>query len=160
MLKGAVLTACIAGIISTIMKGVSTGDATKNAVKLIISIMLIASVIQPLSGAGYGDILNYYADFNNDITFESTADEFNELYISEAEQELEKELKQLLDSSGIEYNEISISCKIDEYNVIVIDTAEIQTETRFVDKARSLIGKHLPDINVIIKTAETDDERQ
>lgn len=160
MLKGAVLTACIAGIISTIMKGVSTGDATKNAVKLIISIMLIASVIQPLSGAGYGDKLNYYADFNNDITFESTADEFNELYISEAEQELEKELKQLLDSSGIEYNEISISCKIDEYNVIVIDTAEIKTETRFVDKARSLIGKHLPDINVIIKTAETDDERQ
>ena len=101
MLKGAVLTACIAGIISTIMKGVSTGDATKNAVKLIVSIMLIAAVIQPLSGAGYGDKLNYYADFNNDITFESTADEFNELYISEAEQELEKELKQLLDSSGI-----------------------------------------------------------
>ena len=160
MLKGAVLTACIAGIISTILKGVSTGDAAKNAVKLIVSIMLIAAVIQPLSGAGYGDKLNYYADFNNDITFESTADEFNELYISEAEQELEKELKQLLDSSGIEYSEISISCKIDEYNVIVIDRAEIKTKASFADKVRSLMGEHLPGINIIIKTAETDDERQ
>lgn len=158
MLKKAVFTACIAGIISSLLKNAAVTESSKRVIRLLTGIMLIIAFVKPLTSIGDNDLLYSFDVLEEDSRYESTINDFTELYLRTAEMEAEKEVAEAFEERGISCENVVITCETDEYNVVTISKAEITVSEDCAAKAAALASELLPETEVYIMSAEDPNE--
>lgn len=157
-LKGVIYTACIAGIISCIVRTAAIGSSGKRLMRVIINMIVLISVIKPVLGADLSDTISGFNSFEYESDNELDSD-FNRFYIASAQLSTRNELNKLLESKGIKCRSLIISCEIDEYNVIVIKKIEAETEEDKKEEAEKTIGELFPDAELMIRAEASDADK-
>ncbi len=161
LLKSAILTASIIGIISLIADFAAPGEALKKQLKTIITMILILGLFTPFLGSGFRINLDGGSALSDNNVFKKMDGDIQDYYISDTQENLERAVKQELERQGIEVEKISIHCSLAEYNSIEITETEITvaagTDTDYAAEAAQSL---LPDDCRIIVTEVSGDSQE
>ena len=146
IIRRAILTACLAGIISSAVSAAAIGSSGKKVLKLIVNCIVVICLLKPVTGIEFNDEIDY--------SF-ATPSEMNcdDLDVRTAELSVKIELEKLLTEKGIAFSDVSITCEKDEYNVISVKDASILVPTdEDRDKLNSFIAEYIKDNNISVRT--------
>ncbi len=150
-----VLTACIAGIVSTIVSALSPNGSEKAVLRLMISMIVIICLLRPLTGIEPEDILGAIEGLKSSGPGETLSSELESYDIKAAELSVKLELEKFLKSRGISFSSVVIKCERDEYDLIAIKSAEVTVPAQAdYDKLSDLSETELNNTPLIIKLEE------
>lgn len=160
ILSKAVLTACSAGMISSIMQALVVGKSGKRMMKLLVNTVVILCIVKPFISTDIDFDFSDMNDLEEQPIYNTLDDDFSKYYLIQAELSVKNEIEEALKHDNIKYSSLSIKCEMDEYHVIAVGNISVvvnNEESR--NKVISSIKKLLPDTTVYVTLEETDAQR-
>lgn len=156
ILKIAIITASIIGIVSTLVDFAAPQSSLKQQLKTIMTLVMITSIFMPFLGSGFkiSQLSDY--DLTSDSEYKNYSKEFGNMYILRTEDNIEAEISYQLSAADIDFSKVRIYCGLNEYNSIEVTKAEIYLPqgSSQRSKAQELINKLLPDTKAEFITEE------
>ena len=156
-LRTAVITACGAGIISSIIGSVAVGKSKKAIIKLMINCIAIISLIRPFTSFDTGDAANLIDNYvPQHMSAEEAEKELMAYNVRAAELSLKIELEKLLKDNRIDYSEVVIKCEYGEYDEITVSSAEVTVKAESdLIRLNELSALQMKDLPLKVRTADT-----
>lgn len=156
--RSAVLTACAAGIISSLVQSAAIGSSGKKMMKLLVNTIVVISIIHPFVNDDLFEDISKLTELEEDKYYLSLESDFSQYYISNAEISVKRELDKQLEDNGIKYSSLDIRCEMDEYHVITVKQVTVSAKDKGTcDKARDLAQRLLPEAEIITVTEDNDE---
>lgn len=155
------LTACAAGLISSLVQSAAVGISGKKMMKLLVNTIVVISIIHPFMGEDLSEDISKLTELEEDKFYLSLDDDFSQYYITNAEIEVKRELEKQFEQNGIIYSSLDIRCEMDEYHVITVKNVTVGVKDEETsDKVSDLINKLLPDTEVIPLMEDSDEQSE
>ena len=124
ILKTAIFTACIIGIVSTLTDMATPNGRLKKQLSIILTMTLILGIFTPFVSSGFKLDLSG-ADLPDTDEYERYSEDFQDMYLTQSEENIKKALAGLLKNDGITADKIDIVSAIDEYNSLEIKKVRV-----------------------------------
>lgn len=150
ILKTAIFTACIIGIVSTLTDMATPNGRLKKQLSIILTMVLILGIFTPFVSGGFKLDLSG-ADLPDTDEYERYSEDFQDMYLTQSEENIKKALAGLLKNEGITADKIDIVSAIDEYNSLEIKKVRvyISDSTKATkDRIEKILSDNLPDTAV------------
>ena len=152
--KTIIYSACVVGVVST-MIGIASPEGTmKKQLDLVIGLVLVMVVITPFMNKDFRFRLNDYTSAYDKQVYEDIKNYEKSLVIDSAKAELSDYLRKKLNAEGINCGEIIITLDIDEYNQIGITKVQVSSN-QSPDKIKSIIQAELPKTQVSVTAGDS-----
>jgi len=160
-IKKAVLAACAAGLISTLVRSAAVGESGKRILKLIVNMMIVIALIKPLLGGDFSDLVDGLQVRELDSQAGSSEHSFDDYYIASAELSTRSEVEKTMREKGIDYSSVVITCEIDEYDLIVISRVKIIVNRKEeIAKAKAFTDEIFPTVAVEILSEDENESKR
>lgn len=146
ILKTAIFTACIIGIVSSLTDMAAPDGALKKQLKIILTIIMILGIFTPFLSGGFKLDLNAADELIERKEYDNINENFEDLYLSRSSESIEQVLTQLIEDQGISVEKISIDSQLDEYNSLEIKKVTVYLiDPTLSDKerVRAIISENL-----------------
>ncbi len=151
ILKTAIFTACIIGIVSSFTDMASLEGALKKQLKIILTMILILGIFTPFLGGGFKLDLNAADKLVEQDEYENLNENFQEMYLNQSSENIENVLTELLKQQGISVEKTVIVSQLDEYNSLEIKKATIYLKNSTQsdrDRVKAIVSENLPQAEV------------
>lgn len=160
ILRTAILTASIIGIISTLADFAAPGESLKKQLKMIITMVLILGLFTPFIGNDFKLSVSDIDKLSDDNEYADMNRNFNEYYIEQSSSKIEQKIMNELKENNIPFEDVRIYCRLDEYNSIEIIKGEIDSKNLSDEKkqnAYEIIQRLIPDAKLKIITEDLNE---
>ena len=160
ILKISIFSACIIGIISSIVDIATPSISLKNQMKLITALILILAVFSPFMGKGFDIDFESLSKFDDNDKYSEMAEDFNESYINLSKEKIEKKLLDILLAENFDVKKVVIDLNLNEYNSLEVKKATVFIHPLSEDersKITKIIKNCLPDSDVEISEVTSNE---
>ncbi|MCD7740903.1 MAG: hypothetical protein LUI06_01680 [Ruminococcus sp.] len=129
--KNVIYTACLCAVLTSIVK-IFSSSSMKNQLQLVCTLVLIICVAAQITHSKINissDELSLAED-----NYSQLSEQYEQSVIEQTRTSLESRLYEELFSVGIDANEISIVCTLDEYNGVVAESACVYLSSSIYDE--------------------------
>ena len=153
--KTIIYSACIVGVVSSMIEIASPEGTMKKQLELILGLVLVMVVITPFMISDFKFRLNDYTVSYDKKIYEDIKKYENDLVVDNARKELSGYFQKKLNENGIECKDVIITLDLDEYNQIEITKVQVKSTTQDKQKIKELIVSELPRTQVEVIEGET-----
>ncbi len=148
ILKTAIFTACIVGIVSCFTDIAAPGSGLKKQLKIILTIILILGIFAPFLGDGFKLDFKDYDDLTKTEEYENLNEDFRDMYLNLTSDKIGETLEQLIRQKGIVIEKAVIESELNEYNSL--ETKKVNIIAQGLSEAdkesiKKTVSENLPD---------------
>ena len=153
--KTIIYSACIVGVVSSIIEIASPEGTMKKQLDLILGLVLVMVVITPFMSSDFKFRLNDYTVSYDKKIYDDIKAYENSLVFENARKELSDYFQKKLADNGIDCKDVIITLELDEYNQIEITKVQVHSTKQDKQKINKLILSELPKTQVEVIEGET-----
>lgn len=147
VLKTAIFTACIIGIVSSFTDIAAPSGSLRNQLKIILTMILILGMFTPFLGSGFKFDLDGIEELIQREEYENLTEDFQNMYLNQSSENIESVITDLIKKQGIDIEQLVIDSQLNEYNSLEIKkvTVYLNEPTQSQkDTIISIINENLP----------------
>ena len=153
--KTIIYSACIVGVVSSMIEIASPEGTMKKQLDLILGLVLVMVVITPFMSSNFKFRLNDYTVSYDKKIYDDIKAYENSLVFENARKELSDYFQKKLADNGIDCKDVIITLELDEYNQIEITKVQVHSTKQDKQKINKLILSELPKTQVEVIEGET-----
>ena len=153
--KTIIYSACIVGVVSSMIEIASPEGTMKKQLDLILGLVLVMVVITPFMSSDFKFRLNDYTVSYDKKIYDDIKSYENSLIFENARKELSEYFQKKLADNGIDCKDVIITLELDEYNQIEITKVQVHSTKQDKQKINKLILSELPKTQVEVIEGET-----
>lgn len=161
ILKSAILTACVVGVVSSLIDMAAPEGKLKKQFALILALVLILGIFAPFVSEGFKLDLNSVEDLMESDEYEKLNEDFEQMYIERSSENVEEVISEQIKQRGITIDKIVIESELGEYNsleikkVMVYENGVTDMEQQEIKK---IIKESLPDSEIIFVKEDSSED--
>lgn len=153
--KTIIYSACIVGVVSSMIEIASPEGTMKKQLDLILGLVLVMVVITPFMSSDFKFRLNDYTVSYDKKIYDDIKAYENSLVFENARKELSDYFQKKLADNGIDCKDVIITLELDEYNQIEITKVQVHSTQQDKQEINKLILSELPRTQVEVIEGET-----
>jgi len=153
--KTIIYSACIVGVVSSMIEIASPEGTMKKQLDLILGLVLVMVVITPFMSSDFKFRLNDYTVSYDKKIYDDIKAYENSLVFENARKELSEYFQKKLADNGIDCKDVIITLELDEYNQIEITKVQVHSTQQDKQEINKLILSELPKTQVEVIEGET-----
>lgn len=153
--KTIIYSACVIGVVSTMIEIASPEGSLKKQLDLVIGLVLVMVVITPFMDSDFKFRLSDYTASYDQKIYNDIKSYENAVVFENARNELSDYFQNKLSSSGINCRDIIITMQLNEYNQIEITKVQVSSEEQNTQKITELIKSELPQTEVMVVAGDS-----
>lgn len=149
-LKTIIYSACVIGIISTIIEIASPEGSLKKQIDITIGLVLVMVVITPFMDSKFKFRLSDFTSSYDKQIYNDIKSYENKYILETADKEIASYFERKLDQNGIKFKNLIITMNVNEYNQIEITKVQVASQQQNKGRITELIKNELPQTEVSV----------
>lgn len=154
--KTIIYSACIIGVISTMIDIASPEGSLKKQTDIIIGLVLVMVVITPLMDSDFKFRVKDFTGSWDKQVYRDMKDYENEVVLESADKELTAYFEHKFRENGIKFDKVIITLRVNEYNQIEITKVQVGSEEKYKSRITELIKSELPHTEISVIEGESN----